>query len=202
MNIQIHGNNSSSSSSSSSSCSCSCSRRGGNDSNSSNTNTSTNKKDCWRGFEHLTREEMDRAIDSLKNYKAVDEGGLVAEMLKGAGVDSILREELFILLSFVWNTGVCLSSWCSAVIVPLFKKGDPSIMNNYRGIALQDIVEKVFAIILLKRLEPIVESQIYEGQYGFRHNKSTIDAIYNIRKIIESSREYKKPPLFFFCRYY
>jgi retron-type reverse transcriptase len=65
-------------------------------------------------------------------------------------------------------------------------------MNNYRGIALQDIVEKIFAIILLKRIEPIVEPQIYEGQYGFRRNKSTVDAIHSIRKIVESSKEYKK----------
>jgi len=136
---------------------------------------------------------VDRAIDSLKAYKAKDEGGLVAEMLKGAGVDSILREELFTLLSFVWKSGVCPSAWNSAVIVPLFKKGDLSVMNNYRGIALQDIVEKVFVTIILKRLEPIVEPQIYEGQYGFRRNRSTIDAIYNIRKVIESSREFNKP---------
>ena len=114
-------------------------------------------------------------------------------MLKGAGVDSILREEIFTILSFVWKSGVCPKSWCSAMIIPLFKKGDPYIMNNYRGIALQDIVEKIFVTIILKRLEPIIEPQIYEGQYGFRRKKSTVDAIFNIKKLIESCHEYNKP---------
>ena len=36
----------------------------------------------------------------------------------------------------------------TAIIIPLLKKGDTSIMDNYRGIALQDIVEKVFAKVI------------------------------------------------------
>ncbi len=80
-------------------------------------------------------------------------------MLKVAGVDSLLREEIFRLVSFVWKNGVCPKSWGSALIIPLLKKGDPSVMNNYRGIALQDIVEKVFATILVCHLH-------YQKNYG------------------------------------
>ena len=34
---------------------------------------------------------------------------------------------------------------------------------------------------------------MYDGQFGFRKHRSTTDAIYNIRKIIESCNDYNKP---------
>ena len=51
----------------------------------------------------------------------------------------------------------------------------------------------MYASILLKRLEPIIEPQIYGGQYGFRRHRSTVDAIFITRKIMESCREYGRP---------
>ena len=34
---------------------------------------------------------------------------------------------------------------------------------------------------------------MYDGQFGFRRHRSTIHAIYNIRKIVETCNEYNKP---------
>ena len=141
----------------------------------------------------LTRDEVNFAIDTLKRNKASDEGGMVAEILKCADKDSPLREDIFQILDEVWREGVCPKAWNTAIIIPLLKKGDTSIMDNYRGIALQDIVEKVFAKVIYRRLESIIDPQIYEGQFGFRKGRGTVDAIHIIRQVLESSHEYREP---------
>jgi hypothetical protein len=198
------GSNSSGSSSRSSSSSSSS-----NNSNNSSSNTNARRNPAERedmgegggGRERvheedvhpLTRDEVNSAIDSLKRNKASDEGGMIAEILKCADKNSPLREDIFQILDEVWRGRVCPKAWNSAVIIPLLKKGDTSIMDNYRGIALQDIVEKIFALVLYKRLESIVDPQIYEGQFGFRKGRGTVDAIHMIRQVLESSHEYREP---------
>ena len=47
--------------------------------------------------------------------------------------------------------------WITNVIVPLPKKGDLSLMTNYRGITLMSIVVKVYNKILLSRIRDHVD---------------------------------------------
>ena len=49
------------------------------------------------------------------------------------------------------------SDWCKSVIIPLFKKGDDKIPDNYRGISLLSIVSKVFIAVLNKRLYTLAD---------------------------------------------
>ena len=51
------------------------------------------------------------------------------------------------------------SDWCKSVIIPLFKKGDDKIPDNYRGISLLSIVSKVFTAVLNKRLYTWAEKE-------------------------------------------
>ena len=53
-------------------------------------------------------------------------------------------------------------------MVPLFKKGDKSICDNWRGISLLSVVGKVFTHIILRRLVAVVDLKISECQAGFR----------------------------------
>ena len=51
------------------------------------------------------------------------------------------------------------NDWVRAIIVPLYKgKGDRNECNNYRGISLLSIPEKVYGRILIERApEPVPE---------------------------------------------
>ena len=56
-----------------------------------------------------------------------------------------------------------------AKIVTLYKtKGERSDCNNYRGISLLCIVGKVYARVLLVRLQKLAERVYPESQCGFR----------------------------------
>jgi len=82
--------------------------------------------------------------------------------------------------------------WKESIIVPIYKKGDKTDYNNYRGISLLPTTYKSLFNILLSRLIPYAEEVIGDHQCGFRRNRSTIDHIFCIRQILEKKWEYNE----------
>jgi Reverse transcriptase (RNA-dependent DNA polymerase) len=73
-------------------------------------------------------------------------------------------------------------NWEKATIIPILKSGDATDCNNYRGISLLDVVYKIFATWLKRRLDERVETQLGEYQAGFRKGRGTTDQIFTIKK--------------------
>jgi hypothetical protein len=65
-----------------------------------------------------------------------------------------------------------------SINVPIYKKGDKTDCNNFRGIPLLSTVYKILYNILLARLTPYVNEIIGDNQCGFRRNRSTRDQIF------------------------
>jgi hypothetical protein len=80
--------------------------------------------------------------------------------------------------------------WKESIIVPIYKKGDKTDSNNYRGISLLSTAYKILSNILLARLTPYVNEVIGDHQCGFRRNRSTTDQIFYIRQILQKKWEY------------
>ena len=74
-------------------------------------------------------------------------------------------------------------------ITVLFKKGDRSICGNYRGISLLSCVGKIFADIVLQRIQKLVNNLYPDSQHGYRTERGTIDGIFTVRQLMEKSRE-------------
>ena len=71
-------------------------------------------------------------------------------------------------------------------ITPIFKKGDPRLLDNYRPVSMLPVFGKILEKIIYSRLYSFLTSMniIYEKQFGFRKNHSTTHAInYSINKI-------------------
>ena len=103
-----------------------------------------------------------------------------------------LKSSLLLLFNRFWDTEVIPGDLIDANITVLFKKGDRSLCNSYRGISLLSIVGKVFADIILQRLHILAERVYAESQSGYRKGRSTIDGIFTLRQVIEKSREHPK----------
>jgi len=56
--------------------------------------------------------------------------------------------------------------WKESVIVPIYKKGDKTDCNNYRGISLLSAAYKILSSILLTMLTPHVIEIIGDHQCG------------------------------------
>jgi hypothetical protein len=76
------------------------------------------------------------------------------------------------------------------ITVPIYKKGDKTECNNYRGISLLSTAYKILFNILLDGLNPYVNEIIEDHQCGFRRNIPTMDQIFYFWQIIEKKWEY------------
>jgi hypothetical protein len=100
-----------------------------------------------------TIEEIDRAIDKLKNNKSGGEDSLTAELIKYGGPE--IRNKLHLLISKMWHTESLPTKWLTSLIVPIHKKGDKATCSNYRGISLLNVVYKILTNVLHERINTV-----------------------------------------------
>ena len=137
-----------------------------------------------------SEEELFEALCKMKIKKAGGKSGILPELVIHGGPE--LWGRILKLMEQVWKEGEVVSAWCDAVIVPIPKKGDLRSCDNWRGISLLDVVGKVMARILKKRLEVVADQIIPESQCGFRKGHGCIDMIFVARQLIEKVREHNE----------
>jgi hypothetical protein len=132
--------------------------------------------------------EVEIAVGKLKSYKSQGTDQIPAEMIKAGG--ETLYSEINRLICSIWNKEILPQQWKESIIVPIYKKGDKTDCNNYRGISFLSTAYKILSNILLARLTPYVNEIIGNHRCGFRRNRSTMDQIFYIRQILENKWEY------------
>ena len=73
-------------------------------------------------------------------------------------------------------------------ITPIFKKGDPQLLDNYRPVSVIPIFGKIFEKVIYSRLYNFLTSMniIYDKQFGFRKSHSTGHAInYSVNHLLK-----------------
>ena len=92
-----------------------------------------------------------------------------------------------------WKGGAVPQEMRDAIIITFYKnKGDRLDCNIYRGISVMSIIGKIFARVLLTRLQALVDRIYPEFQCGFRAERST-DMIFTVRQLQKKSPEQGKP---------
>jgi hypothetical protein len=85
------------------------------------------------GPEHNIRapsiQEVSAIIRKLKNNRAPDEDSITAELVKVGG--RMLWRKIHILMARVWKEEQMPEEWNSAIICPIYKKGNKMECNNY-----------------------------------------------------------------------
>ena len=86
---------------------------------------------------------------------------------------------LSIIINQSLSAGIVPDRLKIAKIIPLFKKKDDSIFDNYRPIALLPVVSKIMEKIVHKQIcnYLISNNLLFESQHGFRENHSTETAV-------------------------
>ena len=98
-------------------------------------------------------------------------------------------------------TGVFPESWKHALVVPLYKNGDPDIVNNYRPVSILPVVSKILEKIVAKQLSEYLEENklLSNTQHGFRPMLSTETALTTITDKIYESMDNKKIAMLTLC---
>lgn len=84
------------------------------------------------------------------------------------------------------------------VIVPMHKKEDPNLTENYRGITLLNTTYKLYAG---ERLKADMEGKkvLSDTQAAFRKGKSTIDNVFTMQQVIEKELKKKSGLTIYVC---
>ena len=139
-----------------------------------------------------TLEETLEAIRQMKTNKAAGlDCAITAEALQGGG--DAMADVIYCFCAEVYSNLTPPDQWITSVIVPLPKKGDLSLMTNYRGISLLSIAAKVYNNILLNRIRDEVDPILRKNQAGFRPGRSCAQQIHILRRVLEGFRDYQLP---------
>ncbi|KAK3551641.1 hypothetical protein QTP70_020851 [Hemibagrus guttatus] len=137
----------------------------------------------------IRKDEVRKALKRMKSGKAVGPDDITVEVWKCLGEAAV--EFLANLFNRVLESERMPEEWRRSVLVPIFKnKGDVQSCSNYRGIKLMSHTMKVWERVVEARLRKVVE--ICEQQYGFMPRKSTTDAIFALRILMEKYRDGQK----------
>ncbi|BHF80615.1 hypothetical protein SprV_0702374300 [Sparganum proliferum] len=134
-------------------------------------------------------QETIRAVQQLSGGKAPGSDAIPADVYKHGGPQ--LMDHLTVLFQEMWRQGEVPQDFKDATIVHLYKrKGNRQICDNHRGISLLNIAGKIFARILLNRLNNHLEQDLLpESQCGFRRHRGTTDMIFAARQLQEKCQE-------------
>jgi hypothetical protein len=124
----------------------------------------------------------------LESYKSPGNDQIPVELIKAGG--KTLYSEIHTLICSIWNEEELPQQWKESIIVLIYKKGDKTDCNNYRGISLLSTAYTILSNILLARLTPYVNEITGDHQYGFHRYRSTTDQIFYILQILEKKWEY------------
>jgi hypothetical protein len=97
---------------------------------------------------------------------------------------------MIMLLNAAFSASAVPKEWCSTHLSVIFKKGDPSVLDNYRGIAVGTVLGKVFSLVLHARLFNWSESVGCRaaGQAGFRDGYRTSDHVFVLKHLVDRIR--------------
>lgn len=93
------------------------------------------------------------------------------------------------LINLSFSTGIFPSKIKEAKVIPIFKKGSPLKVENYRPISLLSNLDKIFEKVMYNRLSKFLTNckTLYPLQFGFRSNHSTTNLLINcIEKIFKA----------------
>jgi hypothetical protein len=125
----------------------------------------------------ITLVELLQTLKKLQRNKATSLDGMKAEFILDA------RELLHMPLLTTFNCFLAEGfpeALSTRVVHALFKGGDASKFDNYRGITVGPILAKLFTMILDRRLSEWVEQHGLraEGQARFRKDYRTTDQLF------------------------
>ena len=124
---------------------------------------------------NLSSLDTDRKITLLKNNKATGPDGISPKLLKLAG-NAVVGPLTSLLMQSICECSV-YNNWKVVRLTSVFKKDDPTVMNNYRPLSLLSVPSKILescvADIIAKQVFLENEALVTDNQCAYRKGRST-----------------------------
>ena len=150
----------------------------------------------------VKEEEIVELIKLLPLNKACGHDLISHRMLKP--VAKAVAKPLSILFNRSLNEGVYPDIWKIANVTPIFKKGDKSLVSNYRPVSLLSCCGKLFEILVFKNMYNffLENNLLYKYQSGFLPNHSTSYQLVDIYHHICQTFDNRQYSCMVFCDIY
>jgi len=139
----------------------------------------------------ITRESLDKVIKSLKPKKSFGFDRTPLIVLKD-GYD-VIGTSLLNLMEKIYKSNEIPDQWKVARIVPIHKKGNKAMLENYRPISNLCSMAKIFERLILEHIQTLQVNyeKDFTGteQHGFKKGSSTTTAMLQIQAKIAESQE-------------
>ena len=147
----------------------------------------------------ISEDEIIELIKLLPLNKACGHDLISHRMLKP--VAKSVAKPLSILYNRSLNEGVYPDVWKVANITPIFKKGDKSLVSNYRPVSLLSCCGKLFERLVFKNMYNffLENNLLYKYQSGFLPNHSTSYQLVDIYHHICQTFDNKQYSCMVFC---
>ena len=124
-------------------------------------------------FHEITTQDVMCIISKLPNKKSTGYDEISTETIKI--LSAVISPTLSLIINKCILNGTVPDEMNVSKIKPLFKKGDVTLLNNYRPISLLPCVSKIFERVLFNQLYEYFDRNdlLTQHQYGFRKNHST-----------------------------
>ena len=124
-------------------------------------------------FELITEDTTMDILNNLKPKPSCGYDGISTKLLKTCKLE--ICTPLTLIINQRLSTGIFPDSLKIAKVIPLYKKGDKALLDNYRPISILPSISKIFERIIFNQINDHFTSHdlYYNGQYGFREKHST-----------------------------
>ena len=119
----------------------------------------------------IMKDEIQKALKSMKDGKATGPDELPAEALKGLDEHNI--EIITSLCNIIYNSGMIPTEMKHSVFITLPKKPKAMICTEYRTISLMSHVTKLLLKIIEQRMTNKIDKEVSRLQSGFRPGTGT-----------------------------
>jgi len=139
-------------------------------------------------MEAFTEEEVRETGKKLRKGRASGPDDIPAEYWQAVVEDSANLRWLIDFCSQCLKDARVPEAWQLSHVAAIYKKGSVGSCDNYRPISLLSVGYKLFAALLLRRLQTAgAEELLCDSQFGFRRKRGTSDAIFAVRRHIETA---------------
>ena len=146
-------------------------------------------------FHNIEETDIMQIIDNLPNKTSRGNDDLSYQLIKR--IKTSLTKPLSIIINQILNSGIFPEKLKIAKVIPIYKKDDNKLFNNYRPISLLPVISKIVEKCMYKQLYHYFQqnNMFCANQYGFRTGHCTEYAALEIIDRVTTQLDIKDIPL-------
>jgi hypothetical protein len=136
----------------------------------------------------VTSNQVRKIIKNLKNTNSTGTDTISTKVVKAAM--EVLAEPLTCIVNTSIMSGTFPDMWKLAKVIPILKKGDSKLVENYRPVSILNVTSKILEEAVRQQVSTFFERNnlFPKNQHGFRPNRSTTTALIALQNHLISQK--------------